>query len=135
MAKLIAQEGNHETAQQDSESFYEPAYSLQPANLELAFKLGNIHCRALQYREAVNVYKASLKQNSTKPQNTAEEETASPAGKGDKPPMKARVFVNMGVAYEGLKKVQDACKAYKNALKIHGNYPAALKLLGMCPLM
>ncbi|KAK3257653.1 hypothetical protein CYMTET_33275 [Cymbomonas tetramitiformis] len=47
-----------------------------------------------------------------------------------KAPLRARCYVNLGVALEAQEKLEEAVEAYKGALSVHADYPAALKLAG-----
>jgi tetratricopeptide (TPR) repeat protein len=65
-------------------------------------------------------------------QNALERQAAGTSEDGDEEeiPLQARVFVNLGVAYEAQDKLAEAINAYQKAIELHLDYPAALKLLG-----
>ncbi|KAK3282265.1 hypothetical protein CYMTET_9988 [Cymbomonas tetramitiformis] len=138
IAQVIAKEGTHKGKAEEASTCYEDAFALRPGNLELAFRLGNTLYRARKFKQAVATYKKALAEfhAAGKGGDTADDAVSSPGdprkagGEPEKAPIEARVVVNMGVALEGLGKVQEAVEQYKVAINLHRAYPAALKLLG-----
>eukprot|EP00854_Cymbomonas_tetramitiformis_P012312 gene12312-14541_t len=145
LGKIVASEGKHEGRDTDAAKFYAFAAALF-SDLDISYRLGNSYYRMGNYTKAVDAFQTGLAgaapvgcAGSTLPKCSSEKLPSSgPASRklqrvssvGNEPPLIARTWVNLGVAYEAQMQLPEATNAYKEALVLFPAYPAALKLHG-----
>ncbi|KAK3236959.1 hypothetical protein CYMTET_52933 [Cymbomonas tetramitiformis] len=139
LAQAIEREGLHDKKRLDSAECYRLALTLRPEwqKLDLIFHYGNCLYASGRYGEAVEAYRSGVEGLSVE---CLHERDAScplpPPAINAKPssatraPFSARIYVNLGVALEAQDKLEEAMQAYRGAISLYPDYPAAHKLLG-----